>query len=226
MSVLWKYYQKKSNTLQSVTPAHLLLAPTNSSKGLDNIDFSDVSNSVSSDINAFNKIQSISKLPTTSTTADISSFNSLFRRVNNLYASTSGVNNGSHFYGVNRQYNLASKDSTLPDNSTLIDKKSLIKFFSDTLEVTNENSLSNISKTSPNSFHLLSALSPETNNVVLNDTLNSSNNLETIGNLTEKKTVKNTLKFTDSTKKKTSESAGPNLYIDELLLNNKNINYS
>jgi hypothetical protein len=204
----------------------LLLTPTHSLKGLDNIDFSDISNSVSSDVNAFNKIQIISKLPTTSITADTASFNSLFRRVNNLYTSTSGVNNNSHFYGINRQYNLASKDSTLSDNSTLVDKKSLLKFFSDTLDANAGKPTTGSYKTNPNNFHLINALDSGTNDVVLGESLNNNNNLETIGNLTEKKIIKNTLKFLDSSKKKTSNAIKPNLYIDELLLNNRNTNYS
>ena len=202
------------------------MTPTHSSKGLDNIDFADVSNSVSSDISAFNKIQTVSKLPSTSTAVDLGSFNSLFRRVNNLYISTSNTNNNSHFYGINRQYNLASKDSTLSDNSTLLDKKGLLKFFTDTLDVTAKKSNDNLLKANSNNFHLMNTLSPETNEVILGENLNNDNNLGTVGNLTEKKVIKNTLKFTDSSKKKLSKDTRHNLYIDELLLNNRNINYS
>jgi hypothetical protein len=165
-------------------------------------------------------------LPITSTTTDLSSFNSLFRRVNNLYISTSNTNNNSHFYGINRQFNLASKDSTLSDNSTLLDKKGLLKFFVDTLGTSPKRPSVDLFEANSNNFHLVNTLSPETNEVVLGENLNNNNNLGTIGNLTEKKVVKNTLKFTDSSKKKLREDVGHNLYIDELLLNNKNINYS
>jgi heme/copper-type cytochrome/quinol oxidase subunit 2 len=99
-AILWKYYQKKSNTSQLNTPSHILLSPVSSTKSLNNIDFSSVANSVSKDTSAFKKVQSISKMTDINTSSDISSFNSIFRKVNNLYLTQSNLNNTSHFYGT------------------------------------------------------------------------------------------------------------------------------
>lgn len=157
---------------------------------------------------------------------DTSSFNSLFRRVNGLYTSVSNINNNSNFYGIDRQYNLVSKDSTLADNSSLVDKKGLLKFFTDTLDLAAEKPSVNLHSTNSSNLHLASTLSFGVNDVTLNETLNNSNNLETIGNLTDKKSVKNMFKFVDPSKKKTHEDTRNGFYIDELLSNNKNVNYS
>ena len=54
---------------------------------------------------------------------------SKFKKIHNLYLSTNYVDNNSSSYGTQRQHNFSSLDSTLPSFSTLVDKRSLNKFF-------------------------------------------------------------------------------------------------
>jgi hypothetical protein len=111
----------------------LLLSPTDSSQALNNIDFTSVGNNITQDTNSFRKIQKILKLSDASTNLDISTNNSLFRRVDNLYLGAGFANNNSHFYGTWRQHNFSSANTTTPNYSTLVDGKSFLKFFNYTL---------------------------------------------------------------------------------------------
>jgi hypothetical protein len=191
------------------------------------MDFSSIANSVSKDTSAFKKIQSISKMTDINTSSDISSFNSTFRKVNNLYLTQNTIDNNSHFYGTLRQHNTSSNNSLMPASTSLVDKKSLFKFFSYLSEnktnikpnvaTSNINKLVN-STTSLNSFK-------STDNV-FSESMNNFENLNSVNILTEKQSSSNPLKVLNSSKKRTAAVGANGLYLDELLLTNINNYYS
>jgi hypothetical protein len=137
---LWKYYQIKQNTDQVNTPGHLLLSPTDNNLILNNIDFSNVGNSISKDTEAFKKIQKYSKIVNNNISQDLLNNNLRFEKINNLYLNVNSLNNNSFNYGTYRQHNFTSLNSTLPSYSSLIDKNALDKFFDYSLNTNIKNS--------------------------------------------------------------------------------------
>jgi hypothetical protein len=109
-------------------PASVILSPNDKDSNYSTIDFSNVSN-ISSDSDAFKRIQKFSKLTSNSISSDVLSNSSKFKKIHNLYLSTNYVDNNTSSYGTQRQHNFSSLDSTLPSFSTLVDKRSLNKFF-------------------------------------------------------------------------------------------------
>ena len=66
---------------ESVSPSH----SRRYAEALNNIDFSNVGNSITKDTSAFKKIQNVSKLSNNHVNLDTNANNSLFRKVSNLY---------------------------------------------------------------------------------------------------------------------------------------------
>jgi len=150
-NVLWKHYQKKNNTSQLNTPAHVILSPNDNNNSLNFIDFSNVGNSISKDSSAFKKIQKFSKLSLNNISKNVTFNNQVFTKINNTYLNASNINNNSYNYGTTRQHNFASMNTNLPSFSTLVDNNSFKKFTEYTL---NSKTLENKSKlnTTVNSY--------------------------------------------------------------------------
>jgi hypothetical protein len=128
---------------------------------LDNIGVSTVKDST-----AFKKIQFFSKTNPTNLFSVKSDFQNSFNKVNSFYKNDLDLNN-SYTYGMDRQHNYTSLNSTLPMFSTLIDNNSIDKFFSYNLNTKNKN----IDSTS------LNRLSYNTNNSELESTITNFNKL-------------------------------------------------
>jgi len=123
---LWKYYQIKSGDA-SITPAHLLLLPTDNYKLLNFNKFSDIGLSNLNEANAFKKIKMFSKtfqsnLSTFSLT-NTSHYNSL---QHNLHNDSTYLQ--SYFYGLKRQHNFLSSTAVLNNLNTFFDLNSLNKY--------------------------------------------------------------------------------------------------
>jgi hypothetical protein len=202
------------------------------------------------DTAAFKKIQSVSKLADNNISLDTAENNSLFRKVNNLYLNTNGANNNSYFYGTARQHNFSSTKATLPAYSTLVDKKSLTKFFDYTLN--DSNAASNAHPTSqwtkPISTSILNrtpaeiaSYQPLTFNHILNnaDLVNAEkgdNRLafslidfekaKTLNVINDKQNLTNPLKAFDTSKKNSSEYSTSLFYLDDLIATTQNNFYS
>jgi hypothetical protein len=140
-NTLWKYYQKKNKLAQQNTPINLLLTPNENSNSFNNIDFSNIGNSISKDSNAFKKIQKFSKLTTNSLNRDSVADTQVFNRINNVYSTTSNLNNSDYYYGNPRQHNHACLDSFLPSFTTLVNTKGFTKFVDYSLNVNSNTSL-------------------------------------------------------------------------------------
>jgi hypothetical protein len=111
------------------------LTPNDKTNSFNNIDFSNVGNSISKDSNAFKKIQKFSKLTTLSINREASLDIQVFNKINNIYANPANLNHDNYFYGNPRQHNLTSLDSFLPSFSTLVNKNGLKKFINYSLNI-------------------------------------------------------------------------------------------
>jgi hypothetical protein len=93
------------------------------------IDFSNVGTSVSKDSSAFKKIQKFSKITNNNLTRDISNNMNSLKKIDNLYLNTHTLANNSYHYGNSNQNAYSSLKAVLPYSTTLLDNKSLHKFF-------------------------------------------------------------------------------------------------
>jgi hypothetical protein len=98
-----------------------------------------VGTSISKDTDAFKKIQKYSKIANSNISQDILNNNTRFEKISNLYLNINSINNNSYNYGIHKQHNFTSLNSTLPAYSTLVDKNSLNKFFEYSLSVNTKN---------------------------------------------------------------------------------------
>jgi hypothetical protein len=144
------------------------LSPSDNNLNLNNVDFSNVGSSISKDTEAFKKIQKYSKIANSNISQDILSNNTRFEKINNLYLSVNSLNNDSYNYGIHRQHNFTSLNSTLPSYSTLVDKNSLNKFFDYSLSVNTENNNKISNGVSYNSISENNIKLNKYSNVVLN----------------------------------------------------------
>lgn len=104
------------------------------------MDFSQLGSSISKDTSAFDRIKKFSKSTTFNINKDVTSSNSTFSKINNLYlCGPELANNGSSAYGSYRQHTLSSVDSLLPSYSTLVDNSGANKFYSYSLGVSDTN---------------------------------------------------------------------------------------
>jgi hypothetical protein len=92
------------------------------------MDLSNIGVSTVKDSTAFKKIQFFSKIDPTSIFNIKSDFQQSFNKVSSLYTNDLTLNT-SYSYGMDRQHNYTSLNSTLPMFNTLLDKSSVNKFF-------------------------------------------------------------------------------------------------
>ncbi len=123
---LWKYYQNK-NTDQIITPAHLLVIPSDNYKLLNFVNFSDIGSSSIQEINAFKKIRMFSKTYTSNLSFIPNNYSQKFKFFSNLYLNDNSFMD-SQAYGFKRQHNFLSTSSLLNNQSTFLNMNSLNKF--------------------------------------------------------------------------------------------------
>merc|ERR1711976_137415 len=143
-NTLWKYHQNNKNSNLSSTPAHVILTPTDNSNLVNFMNLDNIGVSTIKDSTAFKKIQFFSKTNPTNLFNIKSDFQNSFDKLNTFFLSDLSLNN-SYTYGMDRQHNYTNMSSSLPMNSTLMDSKSISKFFSYNLSkptYENTNSLS------------------------------------------------------------------------------------
>jgi hypothetical protein len=127
-NTLWKFHQGNKGFNISSTPAHLILTPTDNSNLLNFMDLDSIGISTVKDSTAFKKIQFFSKIDPTSIFNIKSDFQNSFNKINSLYTNDLTLNT-SYSYGMDRQHNFTSLNSTLPMFNTLLDGNSVNKFF-------------------------------------------------------------------------------------------------
>jgi hypothetical protein len=202
-----------------------------------------VGTSISKDTDAFKKIQKYSKIASSNVSQDILNNSNRFEKINNLYLNVNHLNNDSYNYGIHRQHNFASLNSTLPSYSTLVDKNSLNKFFQYSLSVNTENSkkLSETMISSQASHNSLKEHNNEINkysntiinkvdsNLFLNKWLNKYNVTNNLSNTTDSKKNDNPLLSFNSSnmnKKNVMKPTNNNNFNNELVTNLRNTYFS
>jgi hypothetical protein len=197
---------------------------------LDNIGVSTIKDST-----AFKKIQFFSKTNPTNLFNVKSDFQNSFKKINNLYLNDLELNN-SYTYGMDRQHTYTSLSSTLPNFTTLLDNKSINKFFNYNLnsQFTNlsNNSLSinrfDYSKNSKESLFYenlilrLYKLMPNTlgNNINFSLFLTIPNYTSVLSAENDSKQYSNSFKFLLDSKLKKKSLYNLNLVFNNNLLNN------
>ena len=124
---LWRMYQNEADD-RIVTPAHLLLIPSDPSGSTNFLNFRDIGVSTLRESSAFSKIRSFSKAYSTQLVHSPSTFVSKYQKLSALYMDENSFLDTSSF-GVTKQHNFASI-STLGNgfSSTLLDSKSFSQF--------------------------------------------------------------------------------------------------
>jgi hypothetical protein len=97
---------------------------------MNNVDFTNVSNSITADSTAFKHIEKNSKLVYNNNLLELSNNNLSFSKLNNLYLNDFEVSNSSNFYSFTRPHNQTSTNSFLSNFLTLVDRVSFNKYFS------------------------------------------------------------------------------------------------
>jgi len=131
---LWKFYQTKLEDT-SVTPAHLLVLPSDNSKILNLMSFKDIGVDVLQASKAFKQIRASARVYTTNLVYTPSAFTSKYIKINNLFFNENDLINSNNF-GHKRQHTLTSSSATTAVNATFLDLRSLNKFLNYNLQYT------------------------------------------------------------------------------------------
>ena len=212
-NTLWKYYQNKNNNKTTSTPAHLILAPSDSNKILNFMKFADIGNDNLKDSTTFKKIQYFSKSNPQKLFSNLNEFDLKYKKLSDLYLTDNEVINSVN-YKSNRQHNYVSRQSLLTNSNSYLDSKSLEAFMSYSANVKNTkpSTLNNDLKF----YNHNSTQNSTTSSIALNTKLNLNNPFKNDLSLT------NYLSFIDknsllSSENDANQSSNPLKYV----LNNK-----
>ena len=124
---LWRMYQNEADD-RIVTPAHLLLMPSDATGSANFLNFRDIGVSTLRESSAFAKIRNFTKVYSTQLVHTPSVFASKYQRLSSLYLDENNFLPTSSF-GVGKQYNAAAISSLGNGfSSTLLDSKSFAQF--------------------------------------------------------------------------------------------------
>lgn len=125
---LWKFYQTKLDD-SIISPAHLLVLPSDNSKVLNMMNFKNIGVDTLQASKAFKQIRASARIYTTNLNHNPSFFTDKYVKINNLFMNEYSLSPTNSF-GIKRQHNLTSAAATTAIYSTFLDKKSLDKFVS------------------------------------------------------------------------------------------------
>jgi len=140
---LWKYYQNKTND-QVITPAHMLVIPSDNYKLLNFSNFNDLGSSSVQEINAFKKIRMFSKTYTSNLNFIPNNYSYKYKLFSNLYLNDLNFSD-SQLYGLKRQHSYLSSSSLINNQSTFLNLNSISK-------IINFNYKTNVVKNNENDF--------------------------------------------------------------------------
>ena len=137
-------YQNEADD-RIVTPAHLLLMPSDPSGSANFLNFRDIGISTLRESSAFSKIRNFSKTYSTQLVHNPSTFVSKYQKLSSLYMDENSFLDTSSF-GVSKQHNFASI-STIGNGfcSTLLDSKSFSQFLDSSTNIEHSVSTANAS---------------------------------------------------------------------------------
>lgn len=133
---LWKYFQSKNSLNGTNTPAHLLLSPSDDSKAVNFMNFSQLGINSLKEQSAFKKIQFFSKSNPQDLFNSRSDFEFSYNKVMSLYSNDFALQNASA-YGTVRQHNTGALKSTINLNNSLLDTSSFKNYLGYTNSVKN-----------------------------------------------------------------------------------------
>lgn len=145
-------YQNKAEDAV-VTPAHLLLVPSDIHNSVNFLNFSNVGLNTLSESSAFPKIRNASKVYNSNLVHTPSSLSSKYKTISSLYTNENAYLRSSSF-GLQRQHNLASTAALGNSfSATILDSQSFDRFLSNNLNMSfSATDQSNGTKVSPLSF--------------------------------------------------------------------------
>jgi heme/copper-type cytochrome/quinol oxidase subunit 2 len=121
-NALWKFYQN-GRTDNVVTPAYLLVLPTDNAKILNHLNFSEIGTNTLKDSQAFRKIRQSSKTFTSNLVLTPTTLTSKYNTLADLYLKDNNLT-GTLNYGNRRQHNLTSTLMSANINRVALDTKS------------------------------------------------------------------------------------------------------
>jgi hypothetical protein len=178
-NALWKYYQSKSNNKTTSTPSHLILSPTDNSKIINFMKFSDLGSNNLKDSSAFKKIQYFSKTNPQQLYNNISEFNLKYKKLSDLYLNDTEPTR-TNSYGTLRQHNFSPLSSSTNNFNSLLDIQSLDTYLNYALGSQNNNlsiDLHNNSKLHKRSNVISESSTSQLNSKILNSAANNFTNL-------------------------------------------------
>jgi len=122
----WKFYQNKASD-QVITPAHLLILPSDNLKLLNLKSYKDIGASTIDESTAFKSIKMGSKTFNSNLVFTPSALQSRFTTISNLYQNEDVFLN-SYLYGMKRQHNFLNNSALLNHSTTFYNLKSIDKF--------------------------------------------------------------------------------------------------
>jgi heme/copper-type cytochrome/quinol oxidase subunit 2 len=123
---VWKFYQQKSDNAL-ITPAHLLIIPTDNSKVLKFMRFNEIGTDLLKASTAFKRVRQHSKVYTTNLVHTPTVLTKKYKQLQSLYLTESDLIN-SHRYGIDRQHGFTSRSAYSYLGSTFLDRSSMNKF--------------------------------------------------------------------------------------------------
>lgn len=138
-NTLWRMYQNKLED-RVVTPAHLLLVPSDASGMVNFMNFKNIGLNTLQASTAFSKIRNSTKVYNSHLVHTPSTFTNKYHSINNTFSSEDDFLTTSSF-GIKKQHNLASTSSLGNSfSSTMLDSASFNQFLDANLNI-NSNSL-------------------------------------------------------------------------------------
>lgn len=132
----WRFYQ--NNVISDViSPAHILLLPTDNAKLFSFLNFSDIGKSREKPYTAFMNTQRFSKTYKTNLVHTPSTFTDKYVKLNNFFNTEASLTSSTN-YGMVRQQNLTSIAAVLNNNAAFLDQRSFKKFLTYTMRYNSE----------------------------------------------------------------------------------------
>jgi len=222
-NALWKFYQN-GKTDSVVTPAYLLVLPTDNAKILNHLNFKDIGTNTLKASQSFRKIRQSSKTFTSNLVLSPTTLTTKYNTLADLYLKDNNLT-GSLNYGNRRQHNFTSTLMSANVNRLALDTQSsntlLSKTFNASYESPTRSSSGNLSssfvgnysKSSQSQVHLTNTLnltqSENNTKVFLTKSINYNDLPSLINNNTDKRLLNQPLRKLLNTK--TLKTANHNL---------------
>jgi len=113
-----------SNVTKSLTPTHAILSPSDNSKILNFIDLNAIGDNNLSNLTSFRNCQLAYKFNKSSIFESHGNYNITYSKLSDNYVNTLLTQN-NHTYGITRQHNYSSLNSTLNNSHNTLDSKSV-----------------------------------------------------------------------------------------------------